>query len=61
MCSRVTCGRCGKPSWSGCGAHVEAVLRDVPPAQRCKCPEGAEVPSLLDGLWKMLRPPPKGR
>ncbi|MCA9569899.1 MAG: hypothetical protein KC656_18770 [Myxococcales bacterium] len=37
MCSRTTCPDCGKPSWVGCGAHVEGVLRDVPQDERCKC------------------------
>ncbi|MTA13432.1 MAG: hypothetical protein F2534_12600 [Actinobacteria bacterium] len=36
MCRRVTCKNCGKPSWAGCGAHVEQVLGDVPKAQRCQ-------------------------
>jgi hypothetical protein len=39
MCVRVTCPRCRKPTYSGCGAHVESVLRDVPKDQRCKCRE----------------------
>jgi len=38
MCQRVQCQKCGKPTWVGCGRHVEDVLRDVPPAQRCDCP-----------------------
>lgn len=38
MCSRVTCKQCGKPTWSGCGAHIETVLRGVPEKKRCKCP-----------------------
>jgi len=37
MCRRVTCKRCGKPGWAGCGAHVEQVLGDVPVADRCSC------------------------
>lgn len=47
MCRRVTCPACGKPSWAGCGAHVEAVLGDVPREARCRCketPEGARPP-----------------
>lgn len=47
MCRRVTCSTCGKPSWAGCGAHVEQVLGDVPRDQRCRCREtgaGAEAP-----------------
>ena len=37
MCSRIDCARCGKPSFVGCGMHVEQVLQDVPPADRCAC------------------------
>lgn len=37
MCQRVVCGRCGKPGFKGCGAHVEQVLGNVPPARRCRC------------------------
>ncbi|HEY0787234.1 MAG TPA: hypothetical protein VGE86_01225 [Thermoanaerobaculia bacterium] len=38
MCHRVTCSRCGKPSWAGCGRHVEQALAGIPPQQRCTCP-----------------------
>lgn len=37
MCQRIDCRKCGRPTYKGCGAHVEQVLRDVPPAQRCQC------------------------
>jgi hypothetical protein len=37
MCRRVTCEKCGKPTFAGCGMHVEQVLGDVPAAQRCRC------------------------
>ncbi|MEY4510537.1 MAG: hypothetical protein RLZZ450_2659 [Pseudomonadota bacterium] len=36
MCRRVTCERCGKPTFAGCGAHIEQVLGNVPKAQRCR-------------------------
>ena len=39
MCRRVSCGKCGRPTFAGCGAHVEQVLRDVPKADRCNCHE----------------------
>jgi hypothetical protein len=39
MCSAITCSKCGKPGWRGCGAHVEQVLGNVPKDQRCKCNE----------------------
>lgn len=37
MCRRVSCGKCGRPTFAGCGAHVEQVLGDVPKAERCQC------------------------
>jgi hypothetical protein len=39
MCKQVQCRTCGKPTFAGCGMHVEQVLGNVPPAQRCKCRE----------------------
>lgn len=42
MCSRVTCPDCHKPTFRGCGMHVEQVLGDVPKEQRCKCREQAK-------------------
>jgi len=35
MCRRVTCKKCGKPTYAGCGQHIEQVLAGVPKAQRC--------------------------
>jgi len=49
MCRAITCNKCKRPSWAGCGAHVESVLRDVPPAERCQCPREA------GGLGKAIR------
>jgi len=37
MCRRVTCPQCQKPTFAGCGMHVEQVLGDVPKDQRCQC------------------------
>jgi hypothetical protein len=39
MCQQVQCTRCGRPTFAGCGRHVEQALRDVPPEQRCRCGE----------------------
>ena len=36
MCRRITCEQCGKPSFAGCGLHIESVLKDVPVAERCQ-------------------------
>lgn len=35
MCQKVTCSICGKPTWVGCGDHVEEALAGVPVAERC--------------------------
>lgn len=50
MCQRVTCKSCGKPTYAGCGRHIEAVLADVAPAARCHCREA-----------KDQRPAPSGK
>ncbi|MGI9196769.1 MAG: hypothetical protein ACR2KE_04835 [Candidatus Nanopelagicales bacterium] len=37
MCRQVTCQRCEKASWAGCGQHVNQVMAGVPKNQRCRC------------------------
>lgn len=37
MCVKVTCPKCGKYTYVGCGKHVEEVLKNVPESERCKC------------------------
>ncbi len=39
MCKQIQCRECGKPTWAGCGAHIEQVMGAVPPEARCKCRE----------------------
>lgn len=55
MCRRVQCQSCGKPSFAGCGAHIEQVLADVPKDQRCRCREVAQKPApkqtASEGSW----------
>ena len=48
MCQRVQCSRCGKPTWTGCGQHIEQALKGVPESERCTCPP---APSLLSRLF----------
>lgn len=36
MCRRITCETCEKPTYAGCGEHIEQVLGDVPEADRCQ-------------------------
>jgi hypothetical protein len=37
MCKRVTCPTCNKPTWAGCGQHIEQALAGVPMSERCTC------------------------
>ncbi|WIY84047.1 hypothetical protein [Propionimicrobium sp. PCR01-08-3] len=36
MCQKVTCEICGKPTWAGCGEHIEQALAGVPLSARCQ-------------------------
>lgn len=62
MCQRITCRQCGKPSFAGCGRHVESVLGDVPAAKRCpghakeveKPPSDGGSPSGLERFFAFL-------
>ncbi|MEO8501349.1 MAG: hypothetical protein ABI565_10580 [Vicinamibacteria bacterium] len=51
MCRRVTCPQCGKPTFSGCGAHVEQVLGDVPKGERCQGHETTRPTASGKGSW----------
>ncbi len=58
MCRRVDCSKCGRPTFAGCGAHVEQVLGNVPPADRCRCRETKATdvdPALKDERRSWLR------
>ncbi|WP_299169877.1 hypothetical protein [uncultured Arthrobacter sp.] len=37
MCRTTTCMYCRKTTWSGCGNHVDQVMRRVPNNERCTC------------------------
>ncbi|KLT39893.1 hypothetical protein CC85DRAFT_330364 [Cutaneotrichosporon oleaginosum] len=38
MCRRAVCPNDGKPTWWGCGNHIEQALAGVPEDERCQCP-----------------------
>ncbi|KAG2233236.1 hypothetical protein INT48_001685 [Thamnidium elegans] len=38
MCERTSCDKCKKPTWIGCGQHIEQALAGVPQEDRCQCP-----------------------
>lgn len=39
MCHQTTCRSCGRPTWAGCGNHIEQALSGVPADERCTCRE----------------------
>jgi hypothetical protein len=45
MCRRASCPACGRPTFTGCGAHIEQVLGEVPVAQRCTCRSWSSAPA----------------
>jgi hypothetical protein len=50
MCMRVDCSHCGKPTWKGCGQHIEQALKGVPVDERCKCPRDSTAnPTKTEG------------
>lgn len=51
MCRAVTCRKCSKTTWSGCGQHVDQVMRGVPKADRCQGHEGEPSTGFLARLF----------
>lgn len=37
MCYRTECPTCHKPTWAGCGKHIESALAGVAVSDRCSC------------------------
>ncbi len=67
MCRAVTCRRCGKTTWAGCGQHVSSVRATVPAGQWCSGHPDEGVPTHGDAgvpaerlLRRLFRVPTKG-
>jgi len=43
MCFAVTCNKCGKTTWKGCGKHVDSVMSKVPKEDQCVCARDGAV------------------
>ena len=55
MCRRVTCSKCNKPTFAGCGMHVEQVLGGVPKDKRCQCNQTkSDASGGGSGFWSNL-------
>lgn len=51
MCSPTRCRNCDKTTWTGCGNHVDQVMRNVPKHDRCECsPQERETGGLFSRL-----------
>lgn len=37
MCKLINCKKCGLYTWTGCGAHKDEVMKEIPQDKRCKC------------------------
>jgi len=53
MCSPARCARCGKITWTGCGMHLDAVMSNIQPAQRCDCADRATAPATRSDLRRV--------
>lgn len=52
MCRRVTCRKCGKATWAGCGMHVQQVMAGILRADRCPGHQNdPKEPGLLSRLF----------
>jgi hypothetical protein len=54
MCHRTTCRTCNKPTWAGCGNHIEIALAGVPKSQRCSCSPAQKAQSSRGGFFSRL-------
>lgn len=54
MCKRVTCRNCSKPTYAGCGKHIEQVLGDVAVEDRCSCSSNEKAASGGGFLSRLL-------
>jgi hypothetical protein len=52
MCRQVSCRKCGKVTWAGCGQHVQQVMRGVPNSQRCQGHENE--PSAMSAFFSRI-------
>ena len=54
MCRAVTCRKCGKTTWAGCGQHVDQVMAGVPKSDRCTCDKNDSGSQSGSGLFSRI-------
>lgn len=40
MCEKVICRKCSKPTWAGCGEHIDEALAGIAKVDRCQGHQG---------------------
>jgi hypothetical protein len=55
MCRAVTCKKCGKITWAGCGQHVSQVMAGVPASRRCPGHASEPAATSTGRLRKLFR------
>lgn len=55
VCYPVTCPRCRKTTWDGCGAHVDQVMNAIPADRRCTCNSSSSPQTGATGLFAFTR------
>ena len=51
MCEKVICRKCNKPTWAGCGEHIEEALAGIAKADCC---QGHKDEPKKSGLFNRL-------
>jgi hypothetical protein len=48
MCKPITCEKCQKATWIGCGQHIPSAMDPVPKEQWCTCAHPADSKTSRD-------------
>lgn len=51
MCEQIMCRKCNKPTWAGCGQHIEDALYGIAMEDRC---QGHKNEPKISGLLNRL-------
>ncbi|CAO3588095.1 unnamed protein product [Absidia cylindrospora] len=43
MCRRITCNKCEKFTWTGCGLHIQSALAGLTEEEKCQCNKQEEA------------------
>jgi len=55
MCRAISCPKCGKMTWIGCGAHIEQALCRYSIEERCKSWQTGKCTAIEKWIQKSLK------